>query len=346
VSIRVFLSSTFSDLRAERLEVIEVFRRLRFTAGLDIDLVTMEDFGFSPATPLDRSLALLRESDAYLGLLGHRYGSVPPGGRMSYTEREYRLAHKLAKPVFLLEKSGPINSVDIESDPAKLKRLNELRAHARAQHLVFRFDGVLELGKVLAQHLPDELLRRFPTVRGSEHPELVVPYFQLRERRRDFTQDRDRPATLDVLALSAIGLLRDRGTLRRYLSAGCHIRVLVVQRGGAAAALLSRRYPGIDNHLHEAANRAHRISADVARENSAGALQLAEIDWVPPATIFCFDAGTSSAIGWIGTYTPDLTTPANEKWVVELAAARGGSALAFYSDQFERLWNESRPVEL
>ena len=47
MSIDIFLSSTFADLRDERLEVIEVVRRIRRRDRLDIDVVTMEDFGFS-----------------------------------------------------------------------------------------------------------------------------------------------------------------------------------------------------------------------------------------------------------------------------------------------------------
>jgi hypothetical protein len=65
-TVRIFLSSTFSDFREERLEVLEVFRRMRTIEGLDVDLITMEDFGFSDSPPIEKCIELLNSADAYL----------------------------------------------------------------------------------------------------------------------------------------------------------------------------------------------------------------------------------------------------------------------------------------
>jgi hypothetical protein len=65
------------------------------------------------------------------------------------------------------------------------------------------------------------------------------------------------------------------------------------------------------------------------------------IDWVPSVTLFLFDRGLDSSIGWVGTYTPDISTPGGEKWVCELTNRRGSTVLAFYFDQFDRLWQRS-----
>jgi hypothetical protein len=120
-TVKIFLSSTFSDFREERLEVIEVFRRMRTVEHLDIDLITIEDFGFSASQPIEKCTDLLSSADAYLGLLGQRYGSMPPGGRRSYTEREYRCAPQRNMPMFLLERTGKVLPSDTETDPRKLE---------------------------------------------------------------------------------------------------------------------------------------------------------------------------------------------------------------------------------
>src|SRR4051812_31656001 len=123
MSIKIFLSATFVDLKEERAIVLEAFRRLRVIEGLDIDLLTMEDFGFSTDDALTESLEVLRKADAYLALLGYRYGSVPRGRQVSYTEVEYRQAHKLKLPIYILERSGLAGPDGIENDPKKLGKL-------------------------------------------------------------------------------------------------------------------------------------------------------------------------------------------------------------------------------
>jgi hypothetical protein len=345
-TVKIFLSSTFADFAEERLQMLEVFRRLRTIEGLDVDLITMEDFGFSDAPPLDKCLELLSLADAYLGLLGQRYGSMPPGGKLSYTEREYRLAHKKGMPIFVLERVGRVLASEIETDAGKLARLQKLRAHAHTNHLVLGFDSPQELGKVLAQFLPGELRRSFPAERLAlgRTSELLVPYFRLAGRKSSFTQERPVASTLDVLAISAIGFLRDRSTIEAYLRQGCRIRILVVKRGGVAERLILQNKGGdhFSNDLEQAISRGRELSQST--QGLKGSMEMREIDWVPSVTLFLYDIDSPSAIGWVGPYTPDISTSSGEKWMVELAGSDASSALRFYAAQFEKLWARSQPA--
>ena len=344
-TVKVFLSSTFSDLRDERLEVIEVFRRMRTVDGLDVDLITMEDFGFSHGPPLEKCLELLERADAYLGLLGHRYGSIPRRGTRSYTDREYRAAEQLGLPIFILEKTGPVNSADIERDPGKLTLLNKLREHAHAHHLVLGFNGCGELGKALAQYLPRALEEHFPQrLRPAGDPGLLVPCFRLQDRRTPFTHERTAPVTLDVLGISSIGLLRERSVIEDYLRRECRIRILVVRRGSDAYRLLvaNKGTDHLEDDLEQAVERARRLH-EFAKVHG-GALELREIDWIPSVTLFLFDVGLPTALGWVGAYTPDISAAAGSKWMIQLSADRGGEALSFYGGQFDQLWSRALPT--
>ena len=103
---RIYVSSTYSDLRAYRETVYRVLRQLGH------DVVAMEDYVAADQRPLDRCLADVAASGLYVGIFAHRYGYVPeqdnPDGR-SITELEYRQAEarRIPRLVFLLDENTP-----------------------------------------------------------------------------------------------------------------------------------------------------------------------------------------------------------------------------------------------
>ena len=114
----VYISSTFQDLQAERQAAYQAVRRLRH------DAIAMEDYVAADQRPLDRCLADVRRSDIYVGLLGWRYGYVPPGRTRSITELEFREAVKTKKPCLLfLQDSSVKPRVVNRDDRAHIERL-------------------------------------------------------------------------------------------------------------------------------------------------------------------------------------------------------------------------------
>lgn len=99
--LRVYLSSTYEDLRAYRDAVSAALRK----SGLDV--AQMEDYTAADERPLDLCLRDVGQSEIYVGLFAWRYGYVPPADkgnpeRRSITELEYRQAERsgLRKLVF------------------------------------------------------------------------------------------------------------------------------------------------------------------------------------------------------------------------------------------------------
>jgi hypothetical protein len=92
---RIYVSSTYEDLKAFRETAYRVLRQ----PGHDV--VAMEDYVAADARPLQKCLADVASCDAYVGLIGFRYGYVPtddnPEGK-SITELEYRASEKQGKP--------------------------------------------------------------------------------------------------------------------------------------------------------------------------------------------------------------------------------------------------------
>lgn len=87
-NVRVFLSSTYKDMREERFAVEKAIRLM------EIPFVGMEYFGSDDRTPIEVCLDRVRQCSIYVGIIGLQYGSFVPGTTMSFTEHEYEEASK------------------------------------------------------------------------------------------------------------------------------------------------------------------------------------------------------------------------------------------------------------
>ncbi|MFT3817892.1 MAG: DUF4062 domain-containing protein [Rubrivivax sp.] len=138
---RIFVSSTWLDLRAERHAVEQAMQRMRATR-----FVGMEYFGASGETTREVSLAAVDRSDVYVGIIGLRYGS-------GITEDEYRRAVQRGLPCLIYLKRGE----GADPDAARLRALRDM---LRARHLVAEFDRADELAAAIAVDLHNLLFDR------------------------------------------------------------------------------------------------------------------------------------------------------------------------------------------
>ena len=142
---KVYVSSTYTDLKDCREKVRHVLRRM----GLED--VAMEYYVAGAERPVDKCLADVAACDLYVGLFAWRHGFVPKqkGRRkMSITEMEYRKAVETGRPrlIFLLDKEAlwPVGLVDDNKAPVK-----KLRAELEADNTVSYFKSTAELGELV-----------------------------------------------------------------------------------------------------------------------------------------------------------------------------------------------------
>jgi len=140
---KIYLSSTFEDLKIHREAVYRALRQLRH------DVVSMEDYVASSERPLDRCLADVAACDAYVGVFAWRRGYVPPGHERGITELELLEAERHAVPrlIFLL--------ADDEAWPAEMKDADlgpvaALREALRTRYTVQFFSNRDELARQVA----------------------------------------------------------------------------------------------------------------------------------------------------------------------------------------------------
>lgn len=138
---QVFVSSTFSDLKQERAEIIQALLELDcFPAGMEL----------FPATH-DGAWALIQrvidDSDYYCLVIGGRYGSMDSEG-LSFTEKEYDYAVSVGKPViaFLHRDPGAISFDKSEQDSEIRARLFAFRKKVEEGHHCKYWSNADDLG--------------------------------------------------------------------------------------------------------------------------------------------------------------------------------------------------------
>lgn len=157
--MRIFVSSSFEDLRDHRSAAIRVLRQLGH------EVLAMEDMVSGAAAPLAKVLEMVDRSDAYVGIFAWRYGYVPPtgdtlpdpapanlpvavDGKTSITHFEYLRALQRQLPVmaFLLDEKYPwppelidgFDSTRVDA-PANADRIRALRQALRQERVVSWF---------------------------------------------------------------------------------------------------------------------------------------------------------------------------------------------------------------
>jgi HEAT repeat protein len=172
---RVYVSSTYQDLKEYREGVRLVLQRLRQ------EDVAMETYVAEPERPVDKCLNDVAACDLYIGVFAWRYGYVPPGFTQSITELEYRTAVQYSKDrlIFLLAEDAPWPHSMIEKGSGA-ERIEALRAELSQGHLCSFFWTAQELATLVTTAVANwlSLHDRELAGRGTIAPEELDTYFE------------------------------------------------------------------------------------------------------------------------------------------------------------------------
>ncbi|REG94349.1 DUF4062 domain-containing protein [Algoriphagus antarcticus] len=99
---KVYISSTFRDLKDLRSELINLFQnQLKYSFELSAIMERMfDDASYTPF--LDDCVQAVLSSDIYIIILGNKVGSFPPNEDRTYTEIELDTALANDKRIFCL----------------------------------------------------------------------------------------------------------------------------------------------------------------------------------------------------------------------------------------------------
>ncbi len=160
VSVRVFLSSTSSDLESYRMEVRDAVLRMGHHP------VCMDDFVADSRSPLTKCVEAVRGCDVYVGIFAWRYGFVPEGQQLSMTEMEYLAANEAGLPVLAFLRDGtddwPKEYVD---EGTAAERIRALRDTLARERVVSYFKDAADLVKTVFPALSREIQTLTPRCR-------------------------------------------------------------------------------------------------------------------------------------------------------------------------------------
>lgn len=139
--MKLFLGSTFEDLKFHREKAIEALRR--YLCRIE----AMELWEAKPDDPLAVCLNRVLESDVYICVLAFRYGSIAPSGK-SFTQMEYEAALSAGKKilVFMMADDHPMppRLVDVGENREKLEQFKRL---VGSNHVISQFRDETDLAR-------------------------------------------------------------------------------------------------------------------------------------------------------------------------------------------------------
>jgi hypothetical protein len=153
--MKIFLSATVKDLEEYRAAAIEQLRRMQ----AEFQHIDMRYFPNSDADPTALSLGELDGSDIYLGIIGHRYGTLSPDGRTSITRAEYDRAYSMKKKliIYLADEWDVRLPEPLREDEKSNAWQKEFRKLPTTRHTPKLFHSPEELANLIAYDVPSAI---------------------------------------------------------------------------------------------------------------------------------------------------------------------------------------------
>lgn len=218
---QVFVSSTYSDLRAERSAIIQALMQM------DCIPAGMELFPAADEEQFEFIKRIIDDCDYYILIVGGRYGSTAADGA-SYTEKEYDYARRKGLPVFSFvhERPQSLEPEKCERDPETLAQLERFRQKVKTGKMVKLWSDPKELPGLVAISL-SKGIKMHPAVgwvRGDQvaNVQLLNELNELRKRNEELeTQVREMAPDIGGIAglddtIELAGTFRSSSSLDSY----------------------------------------------------------------------------------------------------------------------------------
>jgi hypothetical protein len=172
---KVFISSTFEDLKEYREAAIEVVNRYKCIP------LAMEHFMAQPGEPVKVCEDEIKQCDIFVGVYAHRFGFVPKEQNKSIIQQEYEMAKASGKDClcFIVEERFPWDPAFIEYE--KRRVLNEFLNIVREQNIISIFtttsDFEIKLSTSLGKYLTEKMEKGAnPSIPLAPTPFIAHPY--------------------------------------------------------------------------------------------------------------------------------------------------------------------------
>lgn len=149
---QVFVSSTYTDLKDERQEVIKTIMKLNcIPAGMEL-------FPAADEEQMEFIKRIIKDCDYYILIIGGRYGSLSQKG-ISFTEQEFDYAISIGLPVlaFIHKSPDDISFGKSEQDPTLREKLNAFKERVSGNRIVNYWENTSDLPSLVATTLANAI---------------------------------------------------------------------------------------------------------------------------------------------------------------------------------------------
>jgi tetratricopeptide (TPR) repeat protein len=174
---KVMISSTAVDLPDHRREAIEACLRVGFFP------IAMEHLPAVDADAVDESVRMVDAADLYVGIYGHRYGTIPAGFDASITEMEFDRAVARGLPilVFVMHPDHPITIDMVQVETEAKENLLRLKRKVSRNRIRAEYRSAIELRGLIVEALSAferrEAVTNEPVAhRATDIPRAPKPY--------------------------------------------------------------------------------------------------------------------------------------------------------------------------
>jgi hypothetical protein len=124
---QIFVSSTYIDLKEERDQVVKAILEMGHIP------VGMEMFSAGDESQWQVIARTIEQSDYYVVIVAHRYGSIEESTGISYTEKEYSHAESLGIPIlgFVIDGGATWPADRLEREQSQREALGRFRDRVR-----------------------------------------------------------------------------------------------------------------------------------------------------------------------------------------------------------------------
>lgn len=184
--VQVFVSSTYSDLIAERQAAVQAILECgHIPAGMEL-------FAAGDDSQWRTIQRWIDASDVFLLILGSRYGSVEPESGKSYVQLEYEYAVSVGKPIVSVVISDSARAARLQASPAlEESREKSQMQDAFRQHVLRKisqfFDDCKDVKLAIHKSIHATIIEKKLSgwVRTSEVPRIDDVLVELRELRSE-----------------------------------------------------------------------------------------------------------------------------------------------------------------
>lgn len=202
---QIFVSSTFTDLIAERQSAVEaILKAGHIPAGMEL-------FTSTNKSQWEVIKRWINESDIYMLILGGRYGSVEPESGKSYTQLEYEYAQEIGKPLFSVvmsdETIGELKAKNKETE--NTEKLNIFRDKVLSYMSAF-FNDTKDIKLAIHESLNDIIRENqlVGWVRGnSQNENIAQEFITINEENRKLREENQRLKDNQVQRLPFLSIM-------------------------------------------------------------------------------------------------------------------------------------------